>query len=150
MDSGSSALFPEIAHTARRKQKVDPKGYRVVSVRLREGEFVSLSRQTAEMGLTNNMALRIAARRITGFLEIDGNTRQALQSVADSIGRISTDIHELSTVTTRHSNFDIERFSSQKAAFGAEFIELDRLLRLVLNVSRRRTDGCALLNQATE
>ncbi|MGO6944728.1 DNA mobilization endonuclease VirD1/MobC family subunit, partial [Rhizobium johnstonii] len=50
---------------------VDPLGYKIVSVRLRSAEFESFSEQLRALGLTSNLALRIAARRIAGFLEID-------------------------------------------------------------------------------
>lgn len=147
MSSDSPALFPEPIFKVKTPAKVDPTGYKVVSVRLREGEFATLNEQAAAFGLTNNMALRIAARRISGFLEIDGETRQSLQSISDSIGDISDSIRDLSEQARRSQGFDVTEFATQRAAFGAEFIQLDRQLRTLLNVSRRRSDGAKLLSQ---
>ncbi len=138
-------LFPEPRALKSKRKKVDPKGYKVVSVRLREGEFETLSQQTTAMGMTNNMALRIAARRISGFLELDRETRLELQAISDTIGYISDDLRELLELCATRPGFDNERFSAHRADFAKEFMQLDRLLRALLSVSRRRTDGCKLL-----
>lgn len=150
MKTEASSLFAEPVIWPKKSKSVDPKAYKIVSVRLREGEYASLCERVEALGMTNSMALRIAARRITGFLEVDASTREALQGISDRIGDISDSIRQLSVDARRKPGFDMASFASQRAAFGAEFIALDRLLRTVLNVSRRRTDGCALLSQAAE
>lgn len=133
-----------------RLHAVDPSGYRFVSVRLREGEFNSFSQQANRMGITHNMALRIAARRIAGFLELDAPTRTALQDIANNIGDISKSIRQLSGVARQSDGPAYNLFTEQRAAFGAEFVALDRLLRRLLTVSLRRTDGCAMISEADD
>ncbi|WP_425964498.1 DNA mobilization endonuclease VirD1/MobC family subunit [Rhizobium nepotum] len=53
------------------------KGFKVVSTRLRSAEYESFSHQARLLGLSDSMAIRVAVRRIGGFLEIDAeNIRQ--------------------------------------------------------------------------
>lgn len=143
--SGVLDIFASVSRAQRLPKKVDPAGYKVVSVRLREGEFATLARQAAKCGMSNNMALRVAARRIAGFIEVDANTREALQSISASIGEISSSIRRISHLGPGSPGFDMEHFMKARAAFGREFIELDGHLRSLLNLSKSRIDGCALL-----
>lgn len=143
--SGTSGDFAAISRIQRLPKKVDPAGYKVVSVRLREGEFATLARQAAKCGMSNNMALRVAARRIAGFIELDAATREALQSISARIGEISASIRRISHLSSGRVDFDMEQFLKERAAFGREFVELDNHLRSLLSLSKRRTDGCALL-----
>ncbi|RZN10901.1 type IV secretion system protein VirD [Bradyrhizobium sp. Leo121] len=116
-------------------------GYRIISVRLRAAEFDAFSQQLRVLGLTNSMALRIAVRRIGGFIEIGDETRDDLRAITCHIGNIAQALRELSRVANRDATFDIERFERHRQHFGQEFSALDALLRTILNVSRRREDG---------
>ncbi|MGY4456028.1 hypothetical protein ACVWZR_010752 [Bradyrhizobium sp. i1.3.1] len=60
-------------------------GYRVISVRLRVAEFDTFSQQLRVLGLTNSLALRIAVRRIAGFIEIGAETRNDLRAITSHI-----------------------------------------------------------------
>jgi type IV secretion system T-DNA border endonuclease VirD1 len=57
---------------------VPPRADRTISVRLTEAELAELDAQIDGLGLNRNRALRIAARRIGGFLEVDCETVEAL------------------------------------------------------------------------
>ncbi|WP_085033611.1 T-DNA border endonuclease subunit VirD1 [Ensifer aridi] len=139
-------LFDNVSRRGRRRAAVvDPSGYKIVSVRLRLAEFESFSEQSQAAGLTNNMALRIAARRIAGFLEIDAETRQNLQRITDSIGQIAEALIDMRRFASRDDTVDMVRFERHRQQFGQEFAALDALLRTMLNVSRRRQDGRRLL-----
>lgn len=127
---------------------VDPLGYKVVSVRLRSAEFESFSEQSRALGLTSNLALRIAARRIAGFLEIDADTRQSLQKITNSIGQIADALNDMSQIAGRDGRVNNELFESHRQQFGQEFAALDALLRTILNTSRRRQDGRRLLQES--
>jgi type IV secretion system T-DNA border endonuclease VirD1 len=144
-NSGVLDAFATVSRAQRLPKKIDPAGYKVVSVRLREGEFATLARQAAKCGMSNNMALRVAARRIAGFIEIDAATREALQAISTRIGEISSSIRRISHLAPGRPGFDMEQFMKDRAAFGREFIELDDHLRSLLSLSKRRIDGCALL-----
>jgi len=123
-------------------------GYKVVSVRLRHAEFVSFSEQVQKAGLTHNLALRIVARRVAGFLELDSETRQTLRQVSTNIGEISQSLSMLQRDAQRAGSRDVEKLFEVRAAFGREFAVLDDKLQQLLNVSKRRVDGQALLKRA--
>ncbi|MBY3027486.1 T-DNA border endonuclease subunit VirD1 [Rhizobium leguminosarum] len=145
----SPNLFSDAPVRRRRSAAiVDPLGYKIVSVRLRSAEFESFSEQLLTLGLTSNLALRIAVRRIAGFLEIDAYTRQDLQEITSSIGQIADALNDMSRIASRDGRVDIERFESHRQQFGQEFAALDALLRTILNVSRRRQDGRRLLQES--
>ncbi|MFB9951873.1 DNA mobilization endonuclease VirD1/MobC family subunit [Rhizobium puerariae] len=128
----------------------DPDGYKIVSVRLREAEYLSFAEHASAAGLTNNMALRIAARRIAGFLEVDRDTRHTLQEVSRNIGQIAASLAALRRIAQEDGTLNMKVLTEQRIAFGKEFSTLDSLLQRVLNVSKRRRDGRAMLLDATQ
>ncbi|WP_217577447.1 DNA mobilization endonuclease VirD1/MobC family subunit [Mesorhizobium sp. GbtcB19] len=134
----------------RRPQGADPNGYKIVSIRLREAEFEVFAEQARAFGLTNNMALRIAARRIGGFLEIDSETRRMLLEISSAIDLMSERIVDLRSDCARTGHVDMKEFATQHAAFGRVFAQLDAKLRTILNGSHRRLDGRLMLRNATE
>ncbi|WP_108523219.1 T-DNA border endonuclease subunit VirD1 [Bradyrhizobium algeriense] len=125
-------------------------GYRIISVRLRAAEFDTFSQQLRVLGMTNSLALRIAVRRIAGFIEIGAETRNDLRAITSHIGNIAQTLRELSRVANRDATFDIERFERHRQHFGQEFSALDALLRTILNVSRRREDGRRRLQEVMQ
>ncbi|WP_117195891.1 T-DNA border endonuclease subunit VirD1 [Rhizobium terrae] len=146
------ALLPEEMATSlscTREQRTDPHGYKIVSVRLREAEFEAFSAQAMALGFTNNMALRIAARKIGGFLELDARTQQALEEIIQQIGTISRAINQLNVAYAQSGKVDMQEFQAQRAAFGYEFAKLDATLMSMLNVSQRRLDGRLKLKDAS-
>ncbi|MCP3477804.1 DNA mobilization endonuclease VirD1/MobC family subunit (plasmid) [Bradyrhizobium sp. CCGUVB1N3] len=116
-------------------------------MRLRAAEFDAFSQQVRLLGLTNSMALRIAVRRIGGFIEIGDEARNDLRAITCHIGNIAQTLRELSGVANRDASFDVERFETHRQHLGQEFSALDALLRTILNVSRRREDGRGRLQQ---
>jgi type IV secretion system T-DNA border endonuclease VirD1 len=150
MSYNGQSFLPDLSSPSMnpRKHQVDPKGYKIVSVRLREAEFEVFSQQVSAIGLTNNMALRIAARRIGGFLEIDSELRERLEDISRKIGFISHHLGALKAGYAQSGKVDMEEFTRQRAGFDYEFQQLDGLLRSILNVSRRRLDGRLMLKGA--
>lgn len=135
------------AGTIQRKS-ADPSAYRVVSVRLREAEYLSFAEQIAPLGISNNLAMRIAARRIAGFLEVDPQTREHLISITAQIGEISANISALSEVAQQSGTVDMDKLTELRIGFGSQFAKLDAQLQTILNVSKRRQDGQAMLIKA--
>lgn len=115
--------------------------YKIVSVRLRVAEFEEFSEQATAAGLTHSLALRIAIRRIGGFLEADPDTRHSLEEILRAIGAVSRGVTQLNELWRQNAELDMELFTQQRREFGMEFARLDALLRSILNVSRRRSDG---------
>lgn len=122
-----------------------PDEYKIVSVRLRMAEFEELDTQARALGLTNNMAVRIAIRKIAGFLETDPSTRKDLDTVVKAIGRIADDLARLSNVCEQNGSADLHTLNTHRNELGREFRKLDGLLRDILNTGRRRVDGRFLL-----
>jgi type IV secretion system T-DNA border endonuclease VirD1 len=150
MTYSEEPFLPDLApmRSPRGSQRVEPDGYKIVSVRLREAEYETFSEQVRALGLTNNLALRVAARRIGGFLEIDRDTRKLLEGIVRAIGVISERIAELKVACALSGQVDTKEFAAQRAAFGREFAQLDAQLRTILNVSHRRLDGRLMLQEA--
>jgi len=130
------------------KQKSSGEDYKIVSIRLRSAEFDTFFKQAEAIGITSNLALRIAARRIGGFLEIDRQVREQLEATLLAIGEISRNIGLLHAAYSDSGEVDTDNLALQRAAFGQEFAKLDALLRSILNVARRRSDGRQLLEGA--
>lgn len=129
-------------------QPGDPEKYKIVCIRLRKAEFESFTERATALGLTSNLALRIAARRIAGFLEVDGGIRGQLEEILAAIGDISRKVGNLHAGYAQSGDIDLKVLAEQRAAFGREFAQLDALLRSILNVSRRRSDGVHRLEEA--
>jgi type IV secretion system T-DNA border endonuclease VirD1 len=123
----------------------DQEQYKIVSIRLRYGEYEALDQQARALGLTNSMAVRIAIRRIGGFLEIDPEMRHSLQAAVQAIGDVSASLSELAKACAAGERLDQDALAQQRVLFGKEFATLDGLLRRVLNISQSRIDGMLLL-----
>lgn len=128
--------------------RVNPNGYKIVSIRLRQAEFEGFSEQARSLGLTHNLALRVAARRIAGFLEIDAESRQLLRQVSSNIGEISHNLGRLVRLAQQADIPDFKKLDELRKGFGQEFAVLDDRLQALLNISKRRTDGRAMLKEA--
>ncbi|MDH6298793.1 DNA mobilization endonuclease VirD1/MobC family subunit [Agrobacterium fabrum] len=137
--------IPSIHHSTKASTEL----YKIVSVRLREAEFEAFSKQASEFGFTNNMALRVAARRIGGFLEIDMGTREVLEDILTSISEISRKIARMHAASMKSHAVDITEFAKLRAEFGYEFARLDATLMSILNIAERRLDGRLRLQEAT-
>ncbi|ACM39659.1 MULTISPECIES: T-DNA border endonuclease subunit VirD1 [Rhizobium/Agrobacterium group] len=125
-------------------------GFKVVSTRLRSAEYESFSRQARRLGLSDSMAIRIAVRRIAGFLEIDAETRHEMEAILHSIGTLSNNIAALLNSYAENPTTDLGALQAERNAFGKAFADLDGLLRSILSVSRRRIDGCSMLADASK
>jgi type IV secretion system T-DNA border endonuclease VirD1 len=123
-------------------------GYTILSVRMRNAEFLDFSDQVEKQGLNNNRALRIAARRIAGFLEIDQDTRDILHDITLKIGGIAGDINEIAKIAKKRQTADAKDFLLHRQSLGAEFARLETQLQYLMNVSKRRQDGIKRLEEA--
>lgn len=144
-----TVIDPAVRRTAKLRADADTeKDYKVVCVRLRAAEFEQFALDSKAAGLTSSMAMRIAARRVAGFLEVDPGLRQDLHRTLDAIGTLSLAVRDLHAACIAGGRVTPEELDRQRIAFGSAFAELDALLRSILNVSRRRADGRALLADA--
>ncbi|ABC92933.1 UNVERIFIED_ORG: type IV secretion system T-DNA border endonuclease VirD1 [Rhizobium aethiopicum] len=125
-------------------------GFKVVSTRLRSAEYETFSHQARSLGLSDSMAMRVAVRRIGGFLEIDEKTRGKMEGILLSMGTLSGNIAALLSAYADNPRPDLEALRAERIAFGKAFADLDGLLRSILSVSRRRIDGCAMLKDTLQ
>lgn len=130
------------------QSEIDLKGYRIVSLRLRAAEYLCFAGQVTTSGMTNNQALRIAARRIAGFLEIDAQTRELLGDISRNLSAISQNLSKLNREATALGTIDMGALAEQRLAFGQEYVRLQQKLGVIMNVSLRRQDGMAMLKAA--
>lgn len=140
----------DVAASSSRRRSVaaSVERYRNVCIRLREAEYDQFARDVEALGLTSSMALRIAARRIAGFIEVDHDLRRELEATLRAIGTTSEALRDLHSVVAAGGIITLDQLDEQRAYFGVTFAQLDGMLRAILNVSRRRADGCALLKDA--
>lgn len=130
------------------KAKKAPRADRTFSVRLTEAELAELDAQIEEVGLTRNRALRIAARRIGGFLEVDGATVEALRAINRQLAGVATNINQIAHAANRTHDPDYRAFMAQRAELGRLLIESRRALQQILDLGARREDGLARLRAA--
>ncbi|RZS76850.1 type IV secretion system T-DNA border endonuclease VirD1 [Phyllobacterium myrsinacearum] len=147
LDSAQPPLPGTGIYTA---DKAEPERFTVVSVRLRAAELQEFSQQVRALGLTNSMALRIAARRIGGFLEVEQETRRDLKQAMQQIKQVSGNLANLADTYSANSAKNLEEFKQERRELSHAFLHLESLLRQILNISHRRTDGRELLEVAAE
>ena len=123
-------------------------GHSVVTVRLRNAEFLEFTEQVEAAGLTNNRAFRIAARRISGFLEIDEDTQSTLRNIARQISGIASNINQLAKIANTTNSVDHSAFLEERKKLGLELAQLSDIQQQLLNVGRRRQDGVRRLEKA--
>lgn len=130
------------------KTKKAPRADRTISVRLTEAELAELDAQIDGLGLNRNRALRIAARRIGGFLEVDGATVEALRAINRQLAGVATNINQIAHAANRTHDPDYRAFMAQRAELGRMLIETRGALQRILDLGARREDGFARLKAA--
>lgn len=125
-------------------------GFATVSVKLRPEEKAELKRVCDRLGLTPNRAMRIMARRSSGFLELDNQSLEHLEIITQQIIGVSRNINQIAKAANRTRSPDYIAFMEDRAALSKELRSLQRVLQSVTNTARRRTDGLAPLKEAAE
>ncbi len=124
-------------------------GYTIVSVRLRNAEFLEFSEQVKKAGLSNNRAMRIAARRVAGFLELEPESQKALKDTSFALGDIAANINQLARNSRKSETLDIKDFMDARQELGREMAQLQSKIQLLLSIAKRRQDGIARLEEAS-
>jgi type IV secretion system T-DNA border endonuclease VirD1 len=130
------------------RAKREPRADRTISVRLTEAELAEFDAQIAGLGLNRNRALRIAARRIAGFLEVDGATVEALRDINRQLAGVATNINQIAHAANRTHDPNYRAFMAQRAELGRLLIETRGALQQILDLGARREDGLARLKAA--
>ncbi|PZQ46296.1 MAG: endonuclease [Rhodovulum sulfidophilum] len=130
------------------KARKAPRADKLVSVRLTEAELAELDAGIATLGIKRNRALRIAARRIGGFLEVDAELVAELRGLNRQLAGIATNINQIARAANRTSDPDFRAFLEERAALGRALIEVRGPLQRILDLGARREDGLARLRDA--
>ena len=131
--------------------KADEKiGFAVVSVKLRPAEKAEFQALCKELGVTPNRAMRSLVRQAAGFLEVDGAALTELKSITRQISGVATNINQIAKAGNRTLSPDYRAFMEERRDLGKELARLERMIQQILNVSRRRSDGLAMLKSAVD
>ena len=121
---------------------------RVVTVKMTEAELAELDAAITPLGLKRNRALRIAARRIGGFVEAAPEEVGLLRDAVRQLGGIARNVNQIAKAANRTWDPDYRGFMEERAALGREIARLDARLQAVLDLAARRRDGLARLEAA--
>lgn len=130
------------------KARKVPRADKLLSVRLTEAELAELDAQIAALGLKRNRALRIAARRIGGFLEVDGAVVAELRALNRQLAGIATNVNQIAHAANRTHDPDYRAFLEERAALGRVLLDVRGALQRILDLGARREDGLARLRRA--
>jgi type IV secretion system T-DNA border endonuclease VirD1 len=128
--------------------KKAPRADKLLSVRVTEAELAELDAQIAALGLKRNRALRIAARRIGGFLEADPAVVAELRILNRQLAGIATNVNQIARAANRTHDPDYRAFMEERAALGRVLIDVRGALQRILDLGARREDGLARLRAA--
>lgn len=126
-------------------QKVETKdeenSITTVSVKLRTNEKEEFKRVCKSLGTTPNNALRIFARRSAGYLEVSDTTLEHLETITRQITGVSKNINQIARAANRTHSPDFIAFMEDRRELGTYLAELEYIIRKIVNVGKRRTDG---------
>ena len=122
---------------------------RTIAVRLTEAELAEFDAQIARLGIKRNRALRIAARRIGGFVEADPAQVEALRDVARQLVGVARNINQIAKSANRTRDADYRAFMEERAALGKVLARVLGQTQTILDLAARREDGLARLGQET-
>ena len=128
------------------KQRAD----RVIAVRLTEAELAEFDAQIAALGLNRNRALRIAARRIGGFVEADAAQIEVLRDITRQLTGIARNINQIARSANWTGDPDYRAFMEERAKLGKELARTQGPIQETLELAARREDGLARLDEATK
>ena len=118
---------------------------KTVSVKMTEAELAEFDAQIARLGIKRNRALRIAARRIAGFVEADQDQVDALRDIARQLIGVARNINQIAKSANRTRDPDYVAFMEERAALGRELARVQGQTQRILDLAARREDGLARL-----
>ena len=130
------------------KQNRVSRADRTVSVRLTEAELAEFDAQIAVLGIKRNRALRIAARRIGGFVEADAAQVETLRDIARQLVGVARNINQIAKSANRTRDPDYRAFMEERAALGKQMALVQGQTQAILDLVARREDGLARLAKA--
>ena len=119
------------------KQRAD----RTIPVRISEAELAEFDDQIGVLGLNRNAALRICARRVGGFVELDLESKAELKALKAQLTGIARNINQIARAANRTADPEYHRFMKQRQALGPVLFSVEARIDRLLHQGNRRTDG---------
>ena len=126
-----------------------PRADKTISVKMTEAELAEFDAQIAKLGIKRNRALRIAARRIGGFVEADAAQVETLRNIARQLIGVARNINQIAKSANRTRDPDYRAFMEERAALGRELARVQGQTQAILDLAARREDGLARLEWAS-
>ena len=123
---------------------------KTISVRLTEAELAEFDAQIARLGIKRNRAMRIAARRIAGFVEADPAQVEALRDVARQLMGVARNINQIAKSANRTRDPEYRAFMEERAALGKVLARVQGETQIILDLAARREDGLARLGREAD
>lgn len=120
---------------------------KTISIRLTRAELAEFDAQIARLGIKRNRALRIAARRIGGFVEADEAQVVALRDVARQLIGVARNINQIAKSANQTREPDYRAFMEERAALGKVLARVQGQTQTILDLAARREDGLARLGR---
>ncbi|WP_136661796.1 DNA mobilization endonuclease VirD1/MobC family subunit [Nitratireductor sp. XY-223] len=116
-------------------------GFVHLSTKVRPEEKEAFKQACSKHGVTPNKAVRIFVRQCGGFLEISDEALQHLVTITRQISGVSTNINQIAKAGNRTLSPDFNAFMEDRKELGAQLAELEDIIREIVNVGKRRSDG---------
>lgn len=141
---GGDWVDPDAPKAAKRDDKV-------FSIRATRAEVEEFDDQLAQIGMKRSQALRIAMRRIAGFVEVDANVTKELRDATKQISGIAKNVNQIARIANRGVDHpDYRGFMEERRALGKELSRIEAQMQRILNLAARRQDGLARMAKAAE
>ena len=116
-------------------------GFVHLSAKVRPEEKEAFKQACQELGVTPNKAVRIFVRQCCGFLEVSDAVLTHLATVTRQISGVSTNINQIAKAGNQTKNPDYLAFMEDRKELGSRLAELEDIIREIVNVGKRRSDG---------
>lgn len=126
---------------------VRPRADRTIPVKMTASELAAFDAVIACHGLKRNRALRIAARRIAGFIEADPETLALLKDMSAQLSGIARNVNQIAKAANRTRDPDFLAFMEDRRELGKQLARVEDLLRQFVDTAQRRSDGEARLRR---
>lgn len=123
---------------------------RPISVKLTEAELAEFDAVISDHGLKRNRALRIAARRIAGFMEAHAETLAVLKDTNAQLAGIARNVNQIAKAANRTHDPDYRAFMEERRLLGRQLSRLEGQMRKFMDTAQRRSDGEVRLKRVAE
>lgn len=121
-------------------------GFVHISVKVRPEEKAAFKQACSQHGVTLNKAVRTFVRQCCGYLEISDEMLGQMTIVTRQISGVSTNINQIAKAGNRTQSPDFIAFMEDRKELYAKLAELEDIIREIVNVGKRRSDGLRKLD----